>query len=89
MIYRLISNPDVMERVREEFARQVPEGQEITLAKLKNLKYFEQVQKEVLRMDSSVGAVFTRIAQKDHYLGKLKIYKGMTVNIRLRATHYK
>lgn len=40
-------------------------------------------------MDSSVGAVFTRVAQKDHYLGNLKIYKGMTVNVRLRAIHYK
>lgn len=40
-------------------------------------------------MDSSIGAIFTRIAAKDHYLGNLKIYKDMTVTIRLRATHYK
>lgn len=40
-------------------------------------------------MDSSVGAVFTRIATKDHYLGNLKIYKGMAVNVRIKGTHFK
>lgn len=77
-----------MAKVREEFEREANTDQ-ITLSQLKNLKYFEKVQKEVLRMDSSVGAVSTRIAQKDHYLGKLKIYKGTAVNIRIRGTHYK
>lgn len=40
-------------------------------------------------MDSSVGAIFMRVATKDHYLGNLKIYKGTVVNVRLRAIHFK
>lgn len=56
---------------------------------MKNLKYFENVQKEVLRMDSSVGGILLRTATKDHYLGDLPIRKDMIVTIRLRALHYK
>jgi cytochrome P450 len=88
MIYRLASYPEVMSKVQEEFEREA-NTEAITLAQLKNLKYFEKVQKEVLRMDSSIGAIFTRLAQKDHYLGNLQIRKGMAVNVRFRATHYK
>lgn len=40
-------------------------------------------------MDSSVGGITVRIATKDHYLGDLKIYKGMAVSGRLRGVHYK
>jgi hypothetical protein len=40
-------------------------------------------------MDSSVGAIFTRIVQKDHFLGNLKLYKGMAINVRLRELHFK
>lgn len=56
---------------------------------LKKLQYMDCVQKEVLRMDSSIGMVFPRIAQKDHYLGNLKIYKGMVVSARIRSVHYR
>lgn len=40
-------------------------------------------------MDSSGGALFTRVVQKDHYLGNLKISKGMCIDVRLRGLHYK
>lgn len=40
-------------------------------------------------MDSSVGGIFMRIATKDHYLGKLKIYKDSIVSIRTRSLHHK
>lgn len=40
-------------------------------------------------MDSSIGAIMTRIAEKDHYLSDLKISKGTAVNVRIRSIHYK
>ena len=60
----------------------------MTFEELKKLKYFECVQKEVLRMDSSVGMIFPRRALKDHYLGNMKIREGMAVSIRLRGIHF-
>ena len=56
---------------------------------LKRLKYLEMVQKEVLRMDSSISMIFPRVVVKDHFLGNLKMVKGMQVAPRLRSIHYR
>ena len=49
MIFRMIENPEVMQKVRLEIQEHIG-NEEITFDKLKKLKYLDCVQKEVLRM---------------------------------------
>ena len=39
-------------------------------------------------MDSAIGTLFTRVAQKDHFIGNIQIKKGTGLSMQPTASHF-
>ena len=54
---------------------------------LKKFRYIDYIQKETTRFFEPVNRLFTREANKDHYINGIQIPKGSLVNLSV-ANHF-
>lgn len=55
---------------------------------MKKLTYIDWIQNETTRHYGPGNGIFTRIAQKDHYVEDIPIRKGTGITIQPTASHY-
>ncbi|WAR21445.1 CP26A-like protein [Mya arenaria] len=85
--------PDVMDKLREEIERTLPQGDgccqtaDLSYARVNDMKYLNYVIKEVLRVCPPAGAGF-RKALKSFELGGYLVPKGWTIMYSIRETHH-
>ena len=55
---------------------------------LKNFKYLDNIQKEVIRFEGPAPDLFERVAKVDNYLNGIPIKKGTKLQITSTVSHY-
>jgi cytochrome P450 len=78
-------HPEVLSRIREEQDR-LNFSEPLTIDKLKQMTYLEQVLKEVLRVISPVGGGFREVIEECEFKG-YSIPKGWLVQYQIGRTH--
>lgn len=90
-IYYLALNQDVQQRAREEaisILGETPEDVLPTLDNTKDMKYINQIMKEVLRINGPVNAVMGRLTTQDTELAGSFIPKGTRLTVNIFDTHH-
>ncbi|OKH21447.1 cytochrome P450 [Hydrococcus rivularis NIES-593] len=78
-------HPEVLSRIREEQDR-LNFSEPLTIDKLKQMTYLEQVLKEVLRVISPVGGGFREVIEECEFKG-YSIPKGWSIQYQIGRTH--
>ncbi len=81
----MAQHPDILEKVRTK-QEKLNITEDITLEKLKEMTYLEQVLKESLRFIPPVGGAFRKVIQEFEFQG-YRIPKDWTVQYQIAQTH--
>lgn len=84
--YLLTQHPEVLKKVREEVADNIPDGQ-ITFDRLTSLTYTQQVLEETLRLYPPIYGTNRMAVEDDEFKG-IKIKKGTTCGTYIYGLHH-
>jgi len=80
-VYFLWKHPEMLAKVKAEYARECPDLNKVTLEDLNRMDYTTAFFKETLRLGGPNGCLFARVATHDTVVGGFKIKAGTTVKV--------
>ena len=88
MEYYISRNKSIEQQLRQQIEEVIKTDEDITKENLKKLTYIDWIQNETTRYYGPGNGIFTRISQKDHYIGNVPILKGSGVNCHSVPNHF-
>lgn len=85
-LYYLSLYPDLVNELREEVHRVIPDGKVTSISQLNNLELMHSTLKEVLRMHPPVGFI-AKEAIRDTEVGDIHLKKGDFVGVAIQANN--